>query len=67
MHLKRMTGRKCYDHLGGNLGAELLKFLLVQEWIKPEEGKSAVYVITDKGYAGFHKMGLPIGRESENI
>lgn len=61
-----MTGRKCYDHLGGKLGAELLGFYLSQGWIELDEGKSTVYVITEKGYDGFKKIGLKIDRDNEN-
>jgi predicted transcriptional regulator len=66
MHSKKMTGRKCYDHLGGKLGAELLEFYLSQEWIKLDEGKSTVYVITEKGYDEFKKIGLLIERDGED-
>ena len=63
MRTKKMTGRKCYDHLGGNLGAELLKFYLEQGWIELEKGKSTVYIITEKGYAAFNGIGLSIKPE----
>lgn len=63
MHLVKMTGRKCYDHLGGKLGAKLLEFYLDQGWIESEEGKSTVYVITEKGYDEFKKMGLLIDND----
>lgn len=67
MHAKKMTGRKCYDHLGGKLGAELFEFYLSQKWIVLDEGKSTVYVITEKGYDEFKKMGLHIGSADENV
>ena len=66
MYSKKMTGRKCYDHLGGKLGAELLKFYLSKEWIELDEGKSTVYVITEKGYDEFKKTGFPVDRNSES-
>lgn len=58
MHSKKMKGRKCYDHLGGKLGTELLEFYLSQGWIELDEGKSTVYVITEKGYDEFKKIGF---------
>jgi hypothetical protein len=66
MSSKKMTGRKCYDHLGGRLGTELLNFYLSQEWIELDEGKTTVYVITEKGYKEFKKMGLLIERGNED-
>ena len=60
MRSKKMTGRKCYDHLGGRLGAKLLDFYLEQGLIELDEGKATVYVITEKGYKQFEKMGLQI-------
>jgi len=64
MDTKKMKGRKCYDHLGGRLGSELLKFYLSQEWIELDEGKTTVYAITEKGYKEFEKMGLFTDREN---
>jgi predicted transcriptional regulator len=64
---KNMKGRKCYDHLGGRLGAELLGFFLSKEWIELDEGKTTVYSVTEKGYTEFEKMGMVIERDSERI
>ena len=58
-----MKGRKCYDHLGGRLGTELLNFFLSQEWIELDEGKTTVYAVTEKGYKEFEKMGMFIERD----
>ncbi len=55
---KRLTGRKCYDHLGGRLGAMLLELYLQNGWIVLEEGKSTVYAVTPKGEEAFGQMGL---------
>jgi predicted transcriptional regulator len=63
MRQKRMTGRKCYDHLGSNLGAALLDFYVSNGWIELEDGKSTVYKITEKGFAEFARMGLSIEGE----
>lgn len=67
MRQTSMTGRKCYDHLGGKLGAQLFEFYVQQGWIQLDEGKSTVYIITEKGYEEFKKMGLSIGKGNENI
>jgi predicted transcriptional regulator len=67
MYLKRITGRKCYDHLGGKLGAALLEFYLSQGWIELDEEKSTVYAITEKGYEEFEKIGLHIERGNEKV
>ena len=55
---KRVTGRKCYDHLGGSLGAMLFELYLQNGWIVLEEGKSTVYAITPRGIDAFRQMGL---------
>ena len=60
MQNKPLTGKKCYDHLGGKLGAVLLLFYLEQGWLEPEEGKTTIYKITKKGYSEFAKMGLEL-------
>jgi predicted transcriptional regulator len=57
---KEIKGRKCYDHLGGKLGAILLNNLLEKNWIKLEEDKTTVYIITEKGKKEFKKMGIEI-------
>lgn len=55
-----MTGRKCYDHLGGRLGAALFQFLVENEWIRLAEGKATVYAVTEKGEKGFEALGLKL-------
>ncbi len=55
---KRLTGRKCYDHLGGRLGAMLFSLYIQNGWISLEEGKSTVYAATPKGEEAFRQMGL---------
>jgi predicted transcriptional regulator len=57
---KRLTGRKCYDHLGGKLGAMLFEFLIANEWVCLDEGKSSVYVLTAKGENELRAMGFEI-------
>lgn len=66
MRMRPMTGRKCYDHLGGRLGSALLDFYLKQGWIVLDEGKSTVYVITETGRAAFGNMGLVLDADNEN-
>lgn len=58
MRSYELTGRKCYDHLGGKLGAALFDFLILQKWIELKEGTSTTYVVTDAGYENFAKIGL---------
>ncbi len=57
---KRLTGRRCYDHLGGKLGAVLFDFLIDNEWIRLDEGKSTVYVLTPKGEDELKAIGLKV-------
>ena len=67
MQTKPLTGKKCYDHMGGKLGSVLLLFYLEQGWLEPEEnGKSTVYKITEEGYDAFAKMGLDLRVKKEN-
>ena len=60
MRSYELTGRKCYDHLGGKLGASLFDFLILQKWIELKEGTSTTYVVTDTGYDNFAKIGLKL-------
>lgn len=60
MRSYELTGRKCYDHLGGKLGAALFDFLILQKWIELKEGTSTTYVVTDTGYENFAKIGLKL-------
>ena len=56
-----ITGKKCYDHMGGKLGSVLLLFYLEKGWLEAEEtGKSTVYKLTEAGYAAFAQMGLEL-------
>ena len=43
MRSYELTGKRCYDHLGGKLGAELFDFLVLQKWIELKEGTTATY------------------------
>lgn len=60
MKTKPMTGRCCYDHLGGRLGAALLELYLKNGWLEPEEGNGKAYRMTDAGKQAFAGMGLPV-------
>ena len=63
MKTNEFTGKKCYDHLGGKLGAALFEFLVQQEWIRLKQGTPTAYIVTEKGYDNFLKMGLELPRE----
>lgn len=57
----KLTGKRCYDHLGGKLGAALLELYLSNGWIEAEaqEGKKGtVYRLTGKGADAFAELGL---------
>ena len=53
-----IKGRKCYDHLGGKLGALLFERYITLGWIELEEDKATVYRVTDEGRAQFARLGL---------
>lgn len=57
---KSLTGKRCYDHLGGKLGAALMELYVKNGWIALEEDSGAVYCITEKGAAEFARMGLDV-------
>lgn len=64
MARSELIGKKCYDHLGGRLGAALLELYLSNGWIIPsEESKKTVYRLTEKGAAAFAEMGLRVDAE----
>ena len=59
-----LLGKKCYDHLGGRLGAALLELYLSNGWItEREEGKGTAYRLTEKGAVAFAEMGLRVDPE----
>ncbi|WP_298035382.1 hypothetical protein [uncultured Dysosmobacter sp.] len=60
MRSYELTGKKCYDHLGGKLGAALFDFLILQKWIELKDGTTATYVVTEAGYENFAEMGLAL-------
>lgn len=60
MRCYEFTGKKCYDHLGGKLGAALFDFLVLQKWIELKEGTSNSYILTEIGLENFAKIGLEL-------
>lgn len=65
MPRKELMGKRCYDHLGGKLGAALLELYLSKGWIESEEGKEkgTVYILTGEGAAAFSELGLQVDAE----
>ena len=55
-----LTGKKCYNHLGGKLGAALFEFLVQEGWIASKEETPTTYELTEKGREGFRQMGLDL-------
>lgn len=60
MKTAELTGKKCYNHLGGKLGAALFEFLVQEGWIVSREETPTTYEITEKGRDGFRQMGLDL-------
>ena len=65
MKASPVIGKKCYNHLGGKLGAALFDFLVREAWIIPQEDAPNAYAVTEKGYEGFRRMGLELPQESQ--
>ena len=64
MGQNKLAGKRCYDHLGGKLGAALLELYLSNGWLtEREEGKGTAYRLTEKGAAAFAEMGLRVDPE----
>lgn len=64
MPRKTTSGRRCYDHLGGKLGAALLELYLSNGWLtETAEGKGTAYRLTKEGAAAFAEMGLRVDPE----
>ena len=55
-----LVGKKCYNHLGGKLGAALFEFLVQEGWIIAKAETPTIYEVTEKGHAGFEQMGLEL-------
>lgn len=60
MKTSELNGKKCYNHLGGKLGAVLLEFLVREGWIVSRQETPNAYEVTDKGREGFRQMGLDL-------
>ena len=56
-------GKKCYNHLGGKLGAALFEFLVAEGWIVAKAEAPTAYEITEKGYERFREMGVDLPEE----
>jgi hypothetical protein len=54
----KLTARCCYGHLGGKLGNRLFERLIELGWFELEEGKSTVYMATEKGCEELTKLGV---------
>jgi hypothetical protein len=54
----KLTGRKCYDHLGGKLGALLFDRMMEENWIKLAEDRSTVYELTEVGNKKLSELGI---------
>lgn len=54
--------KACYDHIGGKLGALLLKLFAEKGWIARRQPADKHYYITDTGEAAFARMGLDLSQ-----
>ena len=52
----------CYDHVGGKLGAMLLKMYIEQGWIQKADPADKHYFITEKGQTEFTRLGLDLSQ-----
>lgn len=55
-----LVGKKCYNHLGGKLGAVLFEFLVTEGWIAAKPETPTIYEVTEKGVACFRTMGIEL-------
>ena len=60
MKKTEFVGKKCYNHLGGKLGAALFEFLVADGWIAAKAETPTVYEITEKGFERFREMGVEV-------
>ncbi len=56
--VKRLVGRRCYEHLGGELGIRVLELFVAKGWVELDEGKTSVYILTEEGRAALGSLGL---------
>ena len=63
MKTTERIGKKCYNHLGGQLGAALFEFLVREGWIVSKAETPNAYEVTEKGLEGFRSMGLDLSDE----
>ena len=60
MKATELTGKKCYNHLGGKLGAALFAFLIEDGWIAAKEAAPTTYELTEKGMERLREMGMEL-------
>lgn len=58
MKKTELVGKKCYNHLGGRLGAELFAFLVEDGWIIAKEDAPTTYELTEKGRERLEEVGM---------
>ena len=57
---KRKPAKLCYEHIGGKLGSLLLDQFLRNGWLAKDDTKEKNFYITEKGVAGFTKLGIDL-------
>ena len=62
-----LVGKKCYNHLGGKLGAALFDFLVREGWIAARDETPNAYRVTEKGREGFQRMGMELPEDTDGI
>jgi hypothetical protein len=58
--MSKPSARRCYGHLGGELGNRLFERLVELGWFELKEDKSTVYNITEKGHEELVKLGVKL-------
>lgn len=59
-----LTGKKCYNHLGGKLGAALFEFMVQEGWIVAKAETPNTYELTEKGYEALQSLGLDLSEQA---
>lgn len=54
----KLKARKCFGHMGGKIADRIFERMIALDWFQLEEGKSTVYVLTEKGYRELQNLGV---------
>lgn len=65
--VKILPVKRCYSHIGGQLGSLLAEHFIAHKWIEQVEDNERLYFITPKGKKAFKEIGVDISLIAEEV